>query len=232
MVSMGCAGPASSFDRIGSCPYRGGYGWRSQVATNDEQVDVGACHSLDLPFVWTTPDLADSQKFTDPNPPQGLAETLHQTWADFAKGQEVPWPAYDTDTRQIMSYAHNSDDTAHQGVQDPPRQRTEMVGREPRNHLTDKAEPAAPPHQLGRRGCRWAGLSSGNRSEHCRLPAHARRADAEQPLTVKIRTIPGPTNRSECGKSLFALVSNVWPVYHQQTKNLLVSYSPKKLGFF
>ncbi|WP_190168465.1 hypothetical protein [Streptomyces mirabilis] len=95
---MGCAGPASSFDRIGSCPYRGGSGRRSPVAPNDKQVGVGACHSLDLPFAWTTLDLADSQKFTDLNPPQNLAETLHQTWADFAKAEEVLWPAYDTDT--------------------------------------------------------------------------------------------------------------------------------------
>lgn len=65
MASMGCAGPANSFDRIGSCPYRGASGWRSQVAPNDKQVGVGACHSLNLPFAWTTLDLADSQKFTD-----------------------------------------------------------------------------------------------------------------------------------------------------------------------
>ncbi|MFF1745779.1 hypothetical protein [Streptomyces mirabilis] len=29
------------------------------------------------------------------------------------------WPAYDTDTRQIMAYAHDNDDTAHRVVQDP-----------------------------------------------------------------------------------------------------------------
>ncbi|WP_445525948.1 hypothetical protein [Streptomyces cyslabdanicus] len=32
--------------------------------------------------------------------------------------------------------------------------------------------------------------------------------------------------------SAFVLVRAVHMVYHQQTKNLLVSYSPKKLGFF
>lgn len=56
---------ASSFDRIGSCPYRGASGWRSQVAPNDKQLGVGACHSLDL------------------------AETLHQTRADFACSTRV-----------------------------------------------------------------------------------------------------------------------------------------------
>lgn len=31
----------------------------------------------------------------------------------------MQWPAYDTDTRQVMSYAHNNDHNAHQVVQDP-----------------------------------------------------------------------------------------------------------------
>ncbi|MFD9459545.1 hypothetical protein [Streptomyces sp. NPDC060027] len=32
--------------------------------------------------------------------------------------------------------------------------------------------------------------------------------------------------------STVPLVNGVSSLYHQQTKNLLVSYSPKKLGFF
>ncbi|MFJ7151337.1 carboxylesterase/lipase family protein [Streptomyces sp. NPDC100445] len=95
------------------------FGWRSRVAPNDRQVGVGACHSLDLPFAWDTLDLADSQKFTGPNPPQALADTLHRAWADFAQGADVPWAAYDTDNRPVMAYAHDNDDTAHHVVQDP-----------------------------------------------------------------------------------------------------------------
>jgi hypothetical protein len=33
-------------------------------------------------------------------------------------------------------------------------------------------------------------------------------------------------------RALFALVSDALPLHHQQTKNILCSYSPQKLGFF
>jgi hypothetical protein len=49
---------------------------------------------------------------------------------------------------------------------------------------------------------------------------------------IKIRTIPGPANRSGRREEPFTLLSDVSRVCRQQTKNLLVSYSPKKLGFF
>ncbi|MGW1756424.1 hypothetical protein [Streptomyces mirabilis] len=130
-----------------SCPYRGASGRRSQVAPNDKQVGVGACHSLDL------------------------TETLHQTWADFATGKEVLWPAYDTDTRQIMSYAHNNHDSAHQVVQDPRGSERKWWDGHPAT--TWPAKPNQRPH-----------LTS---------------SAAEDAVT----------NRSECGKSLCALVSNV-----------------------
>ncbi|MFE0515530.1 hypothetical protein [Streptomyces sp. NPDC058964] len=38
-------------------------------------------------------------------------------------------------------------------------------------------------------------------------------------------TAPAATRRP-------SLRTHALPAYHQQTKNLLVSYSPKKLGFF
>ncbi|MEV7959474.1 hypothetical protein [Streptomyces sp. NPDC088141] len=42
----------------------------------------------------------------------------------------------------------------------------------------------------------------------------------------------GPVPHDLLPRSPFVLVRGVRPPYHQQTKNLLVSYSPKKLGFF
>ncbi|MFF4629680.1 hypothetical protein [Streptomyces griseorubiginosus] len=49
---------------------------------------------------------------------------------------------------------------------------------------------------------------------------------------TKIRTIPGPLTRHPRQATLVLLVTGAQGSYHQQTKNLLVSYSPKKLGFF
>ena len=44
--------------------------------------------------------------------------------------------------------------------------------------------------------------------------------------------MPGPATRHLLQQSLFQQVSSVLSPYHQQTKNLLVSYSTQKLGFF
>lgn len=100
-----------------------------------------------------------------------LTETLHQTWADFATGKEGLGPAYDTDTRQIMSYAHNNHDSAHQVVQDPRGSERKWWDGHPATTWPAK------PNQL----------------------PHLTSSAAEDAVT----------NRSECGKSLCALVSNM-----------------------
>ncbi|WP_405577962.1 hypothetical protein [Streptomyces sp. NBC_01190] len=48
----------------------------------------------------------------------------------------------------------------------------------------------------------------------------------------KIRTRSGPTAPTAPEIHAFPQVTGRCGLYHQQTKNLLVSYSPKKLGFF
>ncbi|MFB6944093.1 hypothetical protein ACFCZY_24425 [Streptomyces sp. NPDC056237] len=48
----------------------------------------------------------------------------------------------------------------------------------------------------------------------------------------EIRTIPGPRSAQAPPHGTFALVRARRAVYHQQMKDPLVSYSPKKLGFF
>ncbi|MEV0504569.1 hypothetical protein AB0I84_44255 [Streptomyces spectabilis] len=50
--------------------------------------------------------------------------------------------------------------------------------------------------------------------------------------TFKIRTILGPPSANSPTNYAFTLVEGMQWLYSQQTKNLLVSYSPKKLGFF
>ncbi len=48
----------------------------------------------------------------------------------------------------------------------------------------------------------------------------------------KIRTIRGPGGGNLAQRPPLWLVSLVRRLYRQQTKNFLVSYSPKKIGFF
>ncbi|MFV0131512.1 carboxylesterase/lipase family protein [Streptomyces sp. HMX112] len=101
------------------------FGWRSPVTPNRLHVKIGACHSLGLPFIWDTLALPDSQKLTGPNPPQSLATALHQVWTDFAKTGHVPWAAYDTAKRPVMTYARDNNAGTNQVVEDPRRSERE-----------------------------------------------------------------------------------------------------------
>jgi hypothetical protein len=51
-------------------------------------------------------------------------------------------------------------------------------------------------------------------------------------VLTKIRTSHGPARRQRTAYSPCVRLRAMKPLYHQQTMNLLVSYAPKKLGFF
>jgi para-nitrobenzyl esterase len=71
---------------------------------------LGACHALEIPFVWNTVDTGMSQLFTGPvdDDIRALASSMHAAWAAFARtgtpaAPGLPeWPAYDTDRRATM----------------------------------------------------------------------------------------------------------------------------------
>ncbi|RYF93825.1 MAG: carboxylesterase/lipase family protein [Caulobacteraceae bacterium] len=66
---------------------------------------LGACHALEIPFVFNTLSCATGEKgLAGPNPPQDLADRMHATWADFAKGRGVPWEPYDAVRRQVHRF--------------------------------------------------------------------------------------------------------------------------------
>jgi para-nitrobenzyl esterase len=87
------------------------FGWRSPVTPNSMRVQLGACHSLDLPFAWDTLDLPENRGFTGPNPPQALADALHRAWAEFAAAGDVSWKPYDRIDRTVMAYHYNNSGT-------------------------------------------------------------------------------------------------------------------------
>jgi len=74
------------------------FGWRSPALDGT----LGACHALELPFVFNT--LASC---TGPNgivgehPPQALADHVHAIWVRFAHDGSLPWPSFDADSRQV-----------------------------------------------------------------------------------------------------------------------------------
>ncbi|MDQ1374750.1 MAG: para-nitrobenzyl esterase [Actinomycetota bacterium] len=73
---------------------------------------LGACHALEIPFVWNTLEHGMSQLFCGPadDTSRALAATMHEAWATFARtgtpsAPGLPdWPAYDTERRATMIF--------------------------------------------------------------------------------------------------------------------------------
>ncbi|MGY1616215.1 carboxylesterase/lipase family protein [Geodermatophilus sp. SYSU D00691] len=78
---------------------------------------LGACHALELPFVFDTLDLRTRQMMggaLGDDPPQELADSVHRKWIDFATGGDPGWPRYRLDRRAVMRF-----DTTSTVVDDP-----------------------------------------------------------------------------------------------------------------
>ncbi|MEO3808941.1 carboxylesterase family protein [Sphaerisporangium sp. B11E5] len=78
---------------------------------------LGACHALEIPFVFDTLDPA-LKPFMGPllgtRPPQRLADLMHASWTAFAAKGESGWPEYDLARRATMRF-----DTTSEVVDDP-----------------------------------------------------------------------------------------------------------------
>lgn len=74
------------------------FGWRSPACDGE----LGACHALELPFVFDTLATASGPRgFAGENPPQALADRIHKIWVDYARDGTVPWPEFDETGRQV-----------------------------------------------------------------------------------------------------------------------------------
>jgi carboxylesterase type B len=77
----------------------------------------GACHGLEIPFVFDTLDKGAGQMqgpLLGPAPPQQLADAMHRAWAAFAATGDPGWPKYDRSRRAAMRF-----DTSSRIVEDP-----------------------------------------------------------------------------------------------------------------
>ena len=73
---------------------------------------LGACHALEIPFVFDTLDLGRRQMLggaLGENPPQPLADTMHRAWVDFASHGDPGWPRYDLQRRAVMRLGESSE---------------------------------------------------------------------------------------------------------------------------
>ncbi|HEY2691796.1 MAG TPA: carboxylesterase family protein [Streptosporangiaceae bacterium] len=76
---------------------------------------LGACHSLDIPFVFDNLFAEGAEQALGPHPPAGLASRIHAAWLDFARGGDPGWPAYGPSCPVMVFDAHGG------GVQADPR---------------------------------------------------------------------------------------------------------------
>lgn len=66
---------------------------------------LGACHALELPFVFDTLETAVSPMFGT-EPPQALADRMHAAWVSFVTTGSPGWSQYDATARPVMFFGH------------------------------------------------------------------------------------------------------------------------------
>ncbi|MCL6739803.1 carboxylesterase family protein [Sphingomonas sp. RB56-2] len=87
------------------------FDWRSPACGGE----LGACHGMELPFVFKTLDVAKGPHgIAGEDPPEALADRIHQLWVDFATDGSLPWPEFDARNRNV--HLLGSDETIHEPV--------------------------------------------------------------------------------------------------------------------
>ena len=86
------------------------FAWRSPQF----DAHLGACHGLEIPFVFDTLDIGEMQALLGDNPPQRTADAMHAAWVRFATSGDPGWPQYDLNQRATMRF-----DTHSEPVNDP-----------------------------------------------------------------------------------------------------------------
>lgn len=99
------------------------FAWRSPMAGGL----FGACHALEIPFVFDTLDKGAAQMLgplLGDTPPQALADAMHKAWITFAATGNPGWPKYDARRRATMRF-----DVVSSVVDDPRRWEREFWER-------------------------------------------------------------------------------------------------------
>ncbi|MFD5187024.1 carboxylesterase/lipase family protein [Streptomyces sp. NPDC058357] len=73
------------------------FGWPSPV------LRLGACHALEIGFVFDTLEKPDAVALTGADAPQELADAMHAAWVAFAASGDPGWPGWDA-SRPVMGF--------------------------------------------------------------------------------------------------------------------------------
>ena len=76
------------------------FAWRSPAFGGE----LGACHGVELPFVFDNLDSPDWAALTQGVGPQAVADVVHRAWVDFASTGDPGWRAYSTADRAVMRF--------------------------------------------------------------------------------------------------------------------------------
>ncbi|HZS78540.1 MAG TPA: carboxylesterase/lipase family protein [Ktedonobacteraceae bacterium] len=75
---------------------------------------LGACHALDVPFIFDNLDKKGFEGLMGTNPPQQVADAMHTAWVGFATNGNPGWPQYEPSRRATMRF-----DVTSEVVEDP-----------------------------------------------------------------------------------------------------------------
>ena len=75
---------------------------------------IGACHAMELPFVFDNLDKEGFEGLVGTNPPQQVANAMHAAWVAFATSGNPGWPQFNLKRRATMRF-----DTTSELVEDP-----------------------------------------------------------------------------------------------------------------
>jgi carboxylesterase type B len=76
--------------------------WRSPILPL--YGNLGACHALELGFMWDTLTSDGDTALTGPNPPQGLATAMHGAWVGYMTSGDPGWAPFDVNGRPVQTY--------------------------------------------------------------------------------------------------------------------------------
>jgi para-nitrobenzyl esterase len=101
---------------LGNAVYMYRFDWATPVFGGQ----LGACHALEIPFVFNNLNAAGSEMFTGPasDEMRDMARTMHTAWHTFARTGNPGdnWPRYTAGDRKVMRF-----DLASEVVDDPDR---------------------------------------------------------------------------------------------------------------
>jgi para-nitrobenzyl esterase len=110
---------ADAHAKSAAATYMYEFNWRSPQFDGH----LGACHALEIPFVFDTLG-NQTEALWGTAPPQQLADTMHAAWVAFATNGDPGWPRYDLGRRATMRF-----DTTSEVVDDPRSAERELWAR-------------------------------------------------------------------------------------------------------